>query len=235
MRFDVECAMCMDENKENKVTFEVSNKSLYRVKCSEGHEYDHVLSVELFEMLYEVGIYALIDGYTREAVSSFATALERFHQYCFKFLSKYHSVPSAVLDGIWETMNRSSEQQAGAFHSLYMVTFKEEPPKIKGSKKQLRNDVIHYGKIPSQEQATNYAKFVFEYIRDILDKFSKYENFNVIRMSIMYDYFTSQQEFSTSSSRITMMGISLYGVVTEKDFNKSLDTMIQSNSRWIYT
>ena len=53
----------------------------YEVRCQAGHLNTVFLDNVKFELLFEMGLNALIDGYPREAVSSFASSLERFYEF----------------------------------------------------------------------------------------------------------------------------------------------------------
>ncbi len=53
----------------------------YTFTCENGHKQTVLLQQQKFEMLFEVGANAILDGYYREAVSSFASSLERAYQF----------------------------------------------------------------------------------------------------------------------------------------------------------
>jgi len=53
----------------------------YEVKCEVGHVSLVNLDNLKFELLFELGINAHVDGYAREAVTSFASSLERFQEF----------------------------------------------------------------------------------------------------------------------------------------------------------
>jgi hypothetical protein len=56
------------------------------LRCEQGHTTVVALSIPAFELLFDFGCSALLDGYTREAVTSFASSLERFEEFTCRFL-----------------------------------------------------------------------------------------------------------------------------------------------------
>ena len=49
--------------------------------CQKGHEQGVILSVELYELLFQQATYCIMDGYYREAIGTYHAALERFFEY----------------------------------------------------------------------------------------------------------------------------------------------------------
>ncbi len=56
----------------------------YEVTCPKGHKSVTILQQQKFEVLFDIGAYAIVDGYYREAVSSFTSSLERFYEFFVK-------------------------------------------------------------------------------------------------------------------------------------------------------
>src|ERR1700681_1770876 len=71
---------------------QLSESGEYEVVCGRGH----ISCVQLlnlkFELLFEMGLNALVDGYGREAVSSFAASLERFYEFYWRVAMAHLSV-----------------------------------------------------------------------------------------------------------------------------------------------
>ena len=59
----------------------VSDDGRYEIRCQAGHLSTVFLDNLKFELLFEMGLNALLDGYPRDAVSSFASSLERFYEF----------------------------------------------------------------------------------------------------------------------------------------------------------
>jgi len=57
---------------------ELNDENLYEFVCPKGHRSLTQLQEQKFEILFDIASLALIDGYTKEAVSSYSSSLERF-------------------------------------------------------------------------------------------------------------------------------------------------------------
>ncbi|WP_157371840.1 hypothetical protein [Vibrio sp. MEBiC08052] len=104
----------------------------YHFTCPYGHESIFLLQNPLFEILFEIGISAIVDEYYREAVSSFTSALERFYEVFIKYYSVCNEIDWEVIQKGWKYTKKSSERQLGAFVFLYMQEFKTPPPNVNG-------------------------------------------------------------------------------------------------------
>ena len=60
---------------------EVNDDNFYRIECQKGHVTFTYQQQQKFELLFDFGAMALLDGYTREAVASMSAALERFYEF----------------------------------------------------------------------------------------------------------------------------------------------------------
>ena len=73
----IECSRIgIDEDRFYPVNFQ--EVGVYRFICHRGHENHMCLQEMKFEILSEMGINALADGYYREAIVAFASCLEIF-------------------------------------------------------------------------------------------------------------------------------------------------------------
>jgi len=59
---------------------------VYLDKCREGHTIKLILRNVSYQVLFESGIMALLSGFHLQAVSSIATALERFFEFAIRVL-----------------------------------------------------------------------------------------------------------------------------------------------------
>lgn len=73
-------------NGEEHYLAEINYENLYEFICPRGHKSFRQLSEEKFVLLFDLGALALLDGYAKEAVSTFASAYERFVEYCIKVI-----------------------------------------------------------------------------------------------------------------------------------------------------
>src|ERR1019366_1551112 len=60
---------------------EILEGGLVEASCGNGHQVTYLLNEPAFELIFEMASLALLDGYYREAVLGFTTALERFFEF----------------------------------------------------------------------------------------------------------------------------------------------------------
>lgn len=139
----------------------------YEVLCPQGHSSVTILQQQKFEVLFEIGAYAIIDGYYREAVSSFTSSLERFYEFFIKavLLEKGLDTP---LKECWKLVSNQSERQLGAFILLYTSEMEHPPTLLNNSRVAFRNEVTHKGKIPTREEAVAYGQAVLDVVRPVM-------------------------------------------------------------------
>ncbi|MDB5097082.1 MAG: hypothetical protein JWM80_1503 [Cyanobacteria bacterium RYN_339] len=180
MKVAISCPTCRAEagaglepgEIERHVFFtDVQTESLYQVACPRGHANWAVLENPKFEILFEHGCMALVEGYPREAVSSFAAALERFYEFFIEVVCAKLGVPVTALDASWKYI-QLSERQLGAFYFCYLLLHKR--PVAETFHKQLigwttqRNKAIHQGEIPPRGKAKEYGEWIFAAIATFL-------------------------------------------------------------------
>jgi hypothetical protein len=190
MKITVTCLSCERTKEPARTVEEISElyfqvpyqeSAFYDVLCPRGHNTRFIYDAPRHEMLFEAGINALNDGYYREAVSSFAVALERFYEYAIRVIltSLIEKVGSDVFDNTWKLISKQSERQIGAFYLLYLNVFHQLPVafdvnflkqhKLKLSSNNdpvnFRNRVVHQGFIPTYEQSLVFGEAVNFYIR----------------------------------------------------------------------
>lgn len=144
---------------------EFRDNGKYELTCSHGHEATTILQQQKFEVLFDIGAHAILDGYYREAVSSFAASLERFYEFSIRvFLSKA-SGSDTLFKTCWKAVSSQSERQLGAFVFLWASNFNAAPVLLTSNRISFRNDVIHKGKIPTREEALAFGDAVLDVLR----------------------------------------------------------------------
>lgn len=175
----MECFREDGKPSEEATSVELRDDGLYKVTCSRGHVTVTALQEQKFEVLFDLGAMALLDGYPREAVSSIAASLERFFEYYVTVVSLKRGIDHEQFIEAWKPISKQSERQLGAFLFLYLIENKKplEPlihdakPNLDGRSKketptwgEFRNNVIHKGYIPSTEEVVAYADLVYQFI-----------------------------------------------------------------------
>lgn len=172
MQMTVACMECVGENlrkpEEQGSLPEVFHAELldggyFRVVCPKGHETIVLVQEEKYELLFDFGAAAFLDGYYRDAVASAAVAMERFLEFYVRVMSRKHAVLPASFDETWKLVAGQSERQLGAFLLLYLVENKRKPP-YPEKLAELRNRAVHKGYLPTQAETLKFLQSVFEFV-----------------------------------------------------------------------
>lgn len=215
---------------------EFSDDGRYEITCDRGHQYLVLLQQKKFEVLFEIGANAILDGYYREAVSSFTASLERFCEFCIRVFMKQNTTSEQTLS-IWKKVANQSERQLGAFIFLWTYCMGTEPWMLKDKLVSFRNNVVHKGQIPSRQEAVNYGKAVLEVIRPMMRVLKK--QFPEDVKAVASDHLRAMKRSTDKvpSVTLTMNSIlSLSRPVTDEKlptFEEHLEEIKQVSSRFV--
>jgi hypothetical protein len=194
MKIRMPCVECRPGYVDEMLLVDVQNDSLYRLTCPSGHETRVWLQNQKFELLFDSGCLALLDGYFYESVSSIAAALERFlefylhiiflervvgHEVLAETMKRIFASQSGPFEKTWKQVAKQSERQLGAFLFTYLLETGNPPEAIDDRKiesyngkplRSFRNDVIHNGYVPSRAQVIEYGEYIFQFVRAILSE-----------------------------------------------------------------
>jgi hypothetical protein len=143
----------------------IREDGLYTGKCPNGHDLLIATQTLRHEMLFEIALNAIADGYYREAVSSFAASIERFFEFSIAVLASTRAVAPEVFSAAWKKVSSQSERQLGAYVFLYVVSFGAVPQLLSNKMVELRNDVIHKGVLPERRDAVIFGAAAYEVIQ----------------------------------------------------------------------
>lgn len=149
---------------------EFNDSGKYITKCHQGHTNTTLLQQQKFEILFDIGAHAIIDGYYREAVSSFTSSLERFYEFFIKVICLSNNISVENITSSWKDVSNQSERQLGAFIFLYLNNFGTKPKILNNDQVKFRNSVIHKGMIPSQSEAIQYGQNILDLIHPLLNR-----------------------------------------------------------------
>ena len=187
MKLRISCMQCFQDSgkpSEEMLPVEMRDDGLYKVTCSNGHTTITAIQEQKFEVLFDLGAMALLDGYPREATSSISASLERFYEFYIKVISLKYGVSIDEFANTWKNVSAQSERQFGAFLFSYLLEHKTAlapvinnvKPDVEGKAKkntltwtEFRNAVIHKGYIPSVEEVLSYGDVVYNYIYKLID------------------------------------------------------------------
>lgn len=172
MRLPIVCTKCLIEDHLASVdpiaSVEFRDDGRYEVVCPKGHRATTLLQEQRFELLFEIGAYAIGDGYYREAVSSFAASLERFYEFFILAVLLDNEISSDAIAEAWKYVAPQSERQLGAFIFLYTRQFHRPPALLDSKRTKFRNEVIHKGRIPNRSEALDYGEAVLAIVSPLL-------------------------------------------------------------------
>ena len=188
MKLKFHCGKCPQLHNPSpfKIEFPISDELYYTFTCDKGHLNRYSVANTRYGLLFESGLYAFLDGYNREAVSSCYVALERFYEYVITlFLANDSNFSFEDINSLKKT-TYLSERTYGAFCTVYLMKFKKPLvpfdnkeflkeinvsfPGFENSPVKFRNKIIHEGYIPTQEETLSYAKAVGKFILKITNE-----------------------------------------------------------------
>lgn len=168
MKIDIKCNKCNSENKA-----ELTDNFILNFECNKCKSKEEIqLNLEKFQVLFDLGIICLKNGYYKEAVSDFAASLERVFEFAIRCILNKRNIEEEVINSIWKEVKNQSERQYGAFIFLYAYEFKKEF-KLDNKQIRFRNEVIHKGKFPNFNETYKYAKYIYYNIYNILLELAK--------------------------------------------------------------
>lgn len=171
MKLSFHCMECATETPKPSVNFaviDIRNDGLYEFTCPKGHKSVTILQEQKFEILFEIGAHAILDGYYREAVSSFATSLERFRAFYAKVICLSRGIEDEQIEIAWKQVSQQSERQLGTFLCSYLIETGCPPTLLSNKWRRFRNNVIHKGLIPEKKEAVEYGQQVLDLILPVL-------------------------------------------------------------------
>ncbi len=158
-------------NEFTKVEFQESN--CYQITCSRNHKSTTCLQEQKFEILFEIGAHAILDGYYREAVLSFTSSLERFYEFAIRIFLEKSSASEKLFNDCWRGVSSQSERQLGAFIFLWANNLDEMPILLNEKEIKFRNKVIHQGYIPSRIEAIDFGNKVLSTLNPKINKLNQ--------------------------------------------------------------
>lgn len=209
---------------------ELRDDGRYEFTCEKGHTTITIVQEQKFEILFDLGAYAILDGYYREAVASFTSSLERFYEFFIKAYSLESKIDKSVFDTAWKNVAQQSERQLGAFIFTYCQAFSESPDLLSQKYIKFRNDVIHKGKIPSREEAMEYGENVLNFIRPILKRVRK--QFPEGVQQTIFNHITETRKDDEKEPVSTMTIATIISLTNGEDKEPSLEEALKGKKRW---
>lgn len=236
MKLPLACAQCMQEDIMNAMTGIIvgfKDDGRYEVTCQKGHSSITILQQQKYEILFEIGAYAIVDGYYREAVSSFSSALERYYEFFIKVICISREIDMAKFLEAWKEVSKQSERQLGAFIFIHLLETGSKPTLLKSKLINFRNDVIHKGKIPSRDEAVEYGQAVLDIIQPLIKKLRENHS-NSIDNAIAHHVFSTRHLSDDALAVSTICLPTILNLAQGKSTNSevNLNEAISKLRRW---
>jgi hypothetical protein len=164
MKINIICPGCSTGGIAEFTLQTLRNDNVYGGSCTQGHELVVVTQTLRHELLFEIALNAIRDGYYREAVASFAASTERFFEFAMRVICRSHSVEPDLFARTWNLVQGSSERQLGAYLLLYAAHFSDDPPVLSKRMVECRNRVVHKGELPDRLTAVTFGKAAYDVI-----------------------------------------------------------------------
>jgi hypothetical protein len=179
------------------------------VECSKGHKSAIIYDERKHDILFQSACYTFLNGYEREAVSGFASSLERLYEFFIRVIARTEAIESNTFDITWKLLSKHSERQFGCFVMFYAMATKESYS-IKNKLIEFRNKVIHQGYIPKTEETWGFGESVFNIKKEIMQllktKFANYVE-EEIKRELDFRKRQAPQELPQIQIKLTPAGV----------------------------
>ena len=231
MRSIAVCPTCTNEQiaagqqpRPPVITGELDDNGSIHVQCDKGHIGIVLFNKRRHQVLVQSAARAFLDGYTNEVVAVMSTALERAYEFYIRVSCRAKAIPQKSIADAWRNVASQSERQYGAFQFLYLsdhhVHFQLDPiiPEI-------RNKVVHKGKIVRETEALNFAEAVYKTINEIeqcmQDKFRAQ-----VKEESEYELKEQETRIPAGTDYLTMESMGAHVDLKENKVTKLVDTFI---------
>lgn len=177
MKLPFSCFACLDEFETAGIPsltmLAPTDDGRYNACCARGHSTLVVLQEDRFQLLFQIGIHALVDGYPREAVADFTAALERFYEFYYRFFCRVFNIKRDAQDQTWAHVAQQSERQLGLFLASYLALNHQPGPTLPRAQTEFRNKVVHKGTIPTYDKALEFGRSAADLVQPIMSTISR--------------------------------------------------------------
>lgn len=166
MRTFTTCMQCQVEsgmpNFSSLSMEDVPESGVIEVTCNRGHRTALIIQQTKFEILSEMGVKAIVNGSYRDAVSSFASSLERLHEFFLEASCRRHGIAPDDFTVTWKHIANQSERQLGAFLAAYLLDTRKTAKVLPPKQVEFRNAVIHKGRLATRDEAVRFGQAMFD-------------------------------------------------------------------------
>jgi hypothetical protein len=171
MKLQIWCLQCSTATpaRRSSCFAELREDGVYEVRGDRGHRVLAALQNHRFELLFDSAALALRDDYYREAVATFAAALEAFWGFYARVVARHFGVKPEEIPQLQKDL-KLSERRAGAMFLAHLLLTGAAYQGDPASRRTFRNNVLHDGYFPSRDEAMSYGRYVHDTILDGLEE-----------------------------------------------------------------
>ena len=217
------CRQCLRQEPPDITMYDLgimSDDQVLKIECKFGHIEYTIVNQLKFEILSEFAVCAIVDGYYREAVMSFASSLERLHEYYISIICKTLKINEIGFVESWKDIKNQSERQLGAFKFVFLLEEKISSAGLSNNKIEFRNKVVHKGFFPERAEAIDFGQSVADITTTIISKLKAEKHEAAVR-----EYFNIQKAEAAKkfSDAELMSGYSIETAFSMREFSGNID------------
>jgi hypothetical protein len=153
---------------------------VYEYVWPDGHKTITVCQTEHGEMLIERAVDAYLERNFRDVVVSAASGVDSYLNFHIEILLLTAGKTPTEVAALLALTDKQENRRWGAFLALELQFGRGALPVIKQKQVELRNSIVHGGKVPTPEQALGYLKAVCDFVAP-LNKRLHAENYPAIK------------------------------------------------------
>lgn len=157
MNFVVSCPECFSLKEARFTRLSPTESGILELQCPVGHRTLLVTQYLRYEILFEISLNAIIDGYYRESILNATGALERLFEHYMRIACIAKGFRDDDFQTLWKSLRKQSERQIGAFAAVFLVLEGKQAPILDQKAVEFRNRVVHQGHICSRLEAVDYC------------------------------------------------------------------------------
>lgn len=180
---------------------EVPDNGVLLATCDLGHETAGVLQNEKYQLLAEMAIDAINQENYRDAIVSFVASLERLFEYAAKAIAFRRGMTASTYEAAWKPLSKHSERQLGAFSFLYALERGDPAPKLPTSMVELRNSVVHNGRLATRQDALRFGQAIADCALPILNLLSS-EDYELVLKDLSFSLLKARGAAAREAGRI---------------------------------
>jgi len=248
MKLFVNCMKCFhDQGYPSEVFYpvEVNDSGVLFGTCPKGHKTATILQQQKFEILFDFGSMALVDGYPREAITSIVASLERFYEFYIDVILIKHNIDKNSISYFWK-YNSLSERQFGAFTLSHLLNCNTEyidfidnqkPVGYTKTLKNVRNEVVHNGYMPSTDEASAYIDLCYKYLNKMINQLitneSKSVETKVLKEMLSRSKLVEKGMFSSTISIPTIVSL-IQSNQRPENYKDALDEFVDQYMKFLH-